>query len=89
MLIVELTSLGMDTTYRALGGPIRQFLRERAMTISELAEAIDYDRSTVSTAINGTRPMSWDVGNAIAVALGVKHDAVMEPIMPPEREPAA
>lgn len=65
--------------HRALEGPIRQFLADRGMTVTQLAEAIGVNRSVVSAAINGT-PMSHSLGKAIAAELGVRNAAVMEAI---------
>jgi gp16 family phage-associated protein len=77
------------TRYRPLEGPIRQFLRERGMTITQLADETNISRSTLSLVINQSRPMTWDVGHEIAVALGVRDDAVMEALTDPDAEAVA
>lgn len=79
----------MTIRYRALAGPIRHFLRERDMTIGQLADGVGYDRSTVSAQINGSRPMTWDLASRMALHLGIAPEAIVEPVHGDDTEAVA
>jgi len=76
----------MDTTYRPLPGPIRQFLLNNQArgvepsTQRALAEAMGTTPVRLNRILKGHLPLTWDFGHRIAVALGVRDDAVMEPV---------
>lgn len=68
----------MRVEYRPLAGPIRQFLRDRDLSMNALADKIGCDRGHLSRVINGRVPLTWEMGHRVAVGLSVSDDAVME-----------
>lgn len=80
---VVLVNIPMTVTYRPLAGPIRQFLRDRGMSMNALADAIRCDRAYLSRVINGHVTLTWEMGHRIAVGLSVADDAVMEALHEP------
>ena len=70
----------MPTKYRALEGPLRQFLSDRDIGVNDLAARIGRSRKTVSLAING-HPTVWSTVAKIAHELDVAPDAIFDPIL--------
>lgn len=65
--------------HRPIVGGIRQGLADRKMSKLELCDKTGYGDFTVSQALRG-EPMTWTFLNEVATVLGVRFDAVGEPI---------
>lgn len=70
---------------RPYPGAIRQFLTERGMTQTDLADAIGYDRKTVAKALRGDL-VTWAFANEVAHALNVRMEAIADPDPAPDPE---